>query len=97
RAPQSCDGGLMTHPTPSLSRPIEISKWWRNRAHEAIVVRLLSWKNRNLIDARVWHSAEGTLKPSAIASLARALAAAPVKAVELDLITADDDNDGGTR
>jgi hypothetical protein len=93
---------LMSRPTPSLSAPVEISKWWRNRGGEAIMIWLLTWKNRNVIDARVWHSAEGQLRPTTkgltvglkhLPKLVSALAAACSRARELGLL----DDDGGDR
>jgi hypothetical protein len=48
----------------SLSQPIEIVKFWKNRKGEAIVVRLSPYEGHVLIDQRAWFMArDGTLKP----------------------------------
>jgi Transcriptional Coactivator p15 (PC4) len=92
----------MTHPTPTLAEPITIGKWWRNRAHEAITIQLSSYRGRNLIDIRVWRSAEGRLTPTKqglaaeakhLPRLVSALAKAESKARELHLIPDDDGGD----
>jgi hypothetical protein len=49
---------------PSLSEPIEVAKFWKNRKGEAIIVRLSSYEGHILIDQRSWFTAQdGTLKP----------------------------------
>jgi Transcriptional Coactivator p15 (PC4) len=90
----------VTRRTPTLAEPITIGQWWRNRAHEAITIQLSTYKGRNLIDIRVWRSAEGRLQPTKqglaaeakhLPRLVSALAKAESKARELHLI---DDDDG---
>ena len=49
---------------PSLSEPIEIARFWKNRRGEAIVVRLSSYEGHILIDQQSWFTAQdGSLKP----------------------------------
>ena len=94
----------MTRPAPSLSTPIEIAKWWRNRRGEAVRVQLSTWEGHNLIDIRIWRSSDGKLVPGKgfaasvrhLPRLAAAIAKAVGKATELDLISADND-DGGAQ
>jgi hypothetical protein len=84
---------------PTLAEPFVISQWWRNRRGEAIRVQLSTWKDCNLVDVRVWYSAEGKLKPGKglcaqakhLPQLASAFAKATAKARELGLIATDDD------
>ena len=48
----------------TITEPITIAEWWKNRRKEAIRVRLSSYEGHPLIDVRTWHSAsDGTLKP----------------------------------
>jgi hypothetical protein len=48
----------------TLSEPIEIARFWKNRRGEAIVVRLSTYEGHPLIDARTWFTAaDGSLKP----------------------------------
>ena len=42
----------MTPATPTLSEPITIAGWWKNRGSQAIRVTLSTYENRNLIDLR---------------------------------------------
>jgi hypothetical protein len=90
----------MTRPTPTLAEPIVIGQWWKNRGGEAITIQLSSYRGKNLIDIRVWRSAEGRLQPTKqglateakhLPRLVSALAKAESKARELGLITSDDD------
>ena len=89
----------MTRPAPSLSTPIEIAKWWRNRGGEAIVVRLTNWENRIFIDVRNWVTVAGKLVPSKkgiavgirhLARLKAAIIKAEQQAHKLHLLPADD-------
>jgi Transcriptional Coactivator p15 (PC4) len=89
----------MTRPTTTLAEPITIGQWWKNRAHEAITIQLSTYKGRNLIDIRVWRSAEGGLQPTKqglateakhLPRLVSAFAKAESKARELGWITSDD-------
>jgi hypothetical protein len=50
--------------TKTLSEPLEIARFWKNRRGEAIVVRLSEYEGHQLVDARTWFTAaDGTLKP----------------------------------
>jgi Transcriptional Coactivator p15 (PC4) len=91
----------MTRPTPTLSEPVIIGQWWRNRRGEAIRISLSTFQNQNLVDVRVWATdpADGILKPTTkgIASQVRHLpklvsgfAKAEELARELGLIASDD-------
>jgi hypothetical protein len=89
---------------PTLSEPIVIAQWWRNRRGEAVRVQLSTWEGHNLIDIRTWHSStEGKLLPGKgfaasvrhLPRLAAALTKAVTKATELGLISTDDNDDGG--
>jgi Transcriptional Coactivator p15 (PC4) len=92
----------MTRPT--LSEPIIIAEWWKNRGGESIRT-LSTYQGRNIADLRVWYtSPEGKLKPSAkgltaeachLPQLTKAIVKAEAKARELHLI--DDDHDGGEK
>jgi Transcriptional Coactivator p15 (PC4) len=92
----------MTHPTPTLAEPIVIGQWWKNRADEAITIQLSTYKGKNLIDIRVWRSAEGRLAPTKqglaaeakhLPRLMSALIKAEQRARELHLIPDDDGGD----
>jgi len=86
----------------TLSEPIVIAQFWKNRNGEAVRVRLSPYEGRNLIDLRTWFTANGGLKPGKgfcadlkhLPRLAAALTKAEAKATELGLITDDNDNGG---
>jgi hypothetical protein len=92
----------MTHPT--LSEPIIIAQWWKNRGGESVRVTLSTYADRNLIDLRTWFTADGKMQPGKgfaadvrhLPRLAAALAKAVAKATQLGLISADND-DGGAQ
>jgi Transcriptional Coactivator p15 (PC4) len=47
-----------------LSEPIIIDCWWKNRAHDAVYIRLAPFKEHTLIDIRVWVTpADGITRP----------------------------------
>ena len=49
---------------PTLSAPIVVDEFWKNRNGDAIRVTLSSYKDHNLIDLRTWWTGDdGTLKP----------------------------------
>jgi Transcriptional Coactivator p15 (PC4) len=49
---------------PPLAEPVIIDKWWRNRAGDAVYVRLSSFEGHNLIDVRSWRAdREGISQP----------------------------------
>jgi hypothetical protein len=49
---------------PQIAEPIIIDRWWKNRAHDAVYVRLAPFKEHMLIDVRVWVTpADGITRP----------------------------------
>jgi hypothetical protein len=49
---------------PSLSEPIEVAKFWKNRKGEAVIVRLSTYEGHDLIDLRTWYTgSDGRLAP----------------------------------
>jgi hypothetical protein len=49
---------------PTLSQPVEIAKFWKNRKGEAIVVRLSTYEGHDLVDVRTWYTgSDGRLAP----------------------------------
>jgi hypothetical protein len=91
---------------PTLSQPVEIAKFWKNRKGEAIVVRLSEYEGHILIDQRTWFTAQdGTLKPGKglacsvrhLPELVTGLNKALAKARELGLIDRDDSDGEAAR
>ena len=88
----------MTRPT--LTQPIVVCDWWKNRRGESIRENLSTYADCNLVDLRTWFTADGKLQPGKgfaaevkhLPRLAAALAKALTKATELGLIPANDDN-----
>ena len=86
---------------PTVSEPIIVRQWWKNRGGEAIRVSLSSYAGRNLVDLRTWFTANGKLQPGKsfaadvrhLPRLAAALAKVVAKATELGLIPSDNDTD----
>ena len=86
----------------TLSEPIVIAQWRKNRAGEAVRVTLSTYADRNLVDLRTWFTPDGKLHPGTgfaadvrhLPRLAAALTKAEAKATELGLITDDNDNGG---
>ena len=83
---------------PTLDEPVVISKFWKNRKHDAIIVSLSTFEGRNLIDLRMHAMKEGRLVPTPkglamvvrrLPDLAKAINNALRKAQELGLL--DDD------
>jgi hypothetical protein len=81
-----------------LEAPIILDRWWKNRAHDAVYVRLAPFKEHTLIDIRVWETAaDGITRPAkgfscAAKHLPRLIAAlnkASAKAKELGLLADD--------
>jgi Transcriptional Coactivator p15 (PC4) len=92
----------MSRSVPTLSEPIVVTEFWKNRRGESVRISLSTYKERNLIDVRTWATdpVEGRLKPTTkgiatevryLPKLVSALAKAESKARELGLITSDDD------
>jgi Transcriptional Coactivator p15 (PC4) len=86
----------MTRPT--LSEPIIVAQWWKNRGGESVRVTLSTYADRNLIDLRTWFTADdGKLQPGKgfaadvrhLPRLVAALAKAEAKATELGLLPAN--------
>ena len=50
---------------PQLAEPVIIDRWWKNRAHDAVYVRLTPFKEHVLIDLRTWVTdpADGITRP----------------------------------
>jgi hypothetical protein len=55
---------FMSRPTPTLSEPLIIGQWWRNRSGEAITIGMSTYQGKNVIDIRVWRSTDGRLRPT---------------------------------
>jgi hypothetical protein len=88
--------------TPTLSEPVIVAEFWKNRRGESIRVTLSTFDGCNLIDLRTWYTADdGRLKPGKgfcaqakhLPQLASAFAKAEAKARDLGLIATD--KDGG--
>jgi hypothetical protein len=87
---------------PTLDEPVVISKFWKNRRHDAIIVSLSTFEGRNLVDLRMHAMKEGRLVPTPkglamvvlrLPELAKAINKALEKARELGLL--DDDERAG--
>lgn len=82
--------------TPSLAEPIIVSRFWRNRQGEAVIVQLRKYQGRALVDVRVhFTDSQGKLAPTPkglllavlrLPDLTDALVKATAKARELGLI-----------
>jgi Transcriptional Coactivator p15 (PC4) len=86
----------------AISEPIIISRFWKNRSHDAVEVSLKSFEGMNLCDVRTYTMRDGGLVPTTkgisvvlprLPDLARAINKALAKARELGLI--DDEGGGG--
>jgi hypothetical protein len=84
-------------PSKALTAPVEVSRFWRNRSGECVVVTLEDYEGRAVVNARVWYTdrKDGVLRPGRqglclsvhrLPELSRALAKALKKARELGLI-----------
>ena len=80
---------------PTLDEPVVISKFWKNRRHDAIVVSLSTYEGCNLVDVRTHTMKDGHLVPTPkgvamvvrrLPDLAAAVMKALAKAKELGLI-----------
>jgi hypothetical protein len=87
---------------PTLDEPVVISKFWKNRRHDAVIVSLSTYEGHNLVDLRTHAMKEGRLVPTPkglamvvrrLPELAAAVTKALAKARELGLL--DDKNGGG--
>jgi len=84
---------------PTLSAPVTIAEWWKNRRGESIRVTLSTYQGCNICDVRTYCSTEGRLKPTTkgfcadvghLPRLVSALSKACSQARELGLIASDD-------
>jgi hypothetical protein len=84
---------------PKLAEPVTVESLWINRAHDACVLTLSTWKNHNLIDIRK-HTMDGkghlvptpkgiTLKITRLPDLAKAIEKALRRARELGLLAGE--------
>jgi hypothetical protein len=81
---------------PTLQEPVVVSKFWKNRQHDAIVTSLSTYEGRNLVDVRMHHmNSAGCLVPTPkgisvvvlrLPELADAVNKALAKARELGLL-----------
>ncbi|SHH38376.1 transcriptional coactivator p15/PC4 family protein [Bradyrhizobium erythrophlei] len=83
---------------PTLDEPVVISKFWKNRRHDAVIVSLSTYEGHNLVDLRTHAMKEGRLVPTPkglavvvrrLPELVDALTKALAKARELGLIDSD--------
>ena len=86
----------------TLDEPVVISKFWKNRRHDAIIVSLSTFEDRNLVDLRMHAMKEGRLVPTPkglamvvrrLPELAAAVMKALEKARELGLLESDESQD----
>ena len=83
----------------TLSEPVEVAKFFKNRRKDVIVVSLSTYEGRNLVDVRQhFHNDKGQMRPTSkgvamvvlrLPDLAKAVNKAMAKAKELGLL--DDD------
>jgi hypothetical protein len=83
----------------SLPEPIIISRFWKNRSHDAIEVSLKSFEGMNLCDVRTFTMRDGGLVPTTkgisvviprLRDLAKAINKAVTKAQQLGLLDPDE-------
>jgi Transcriptional Coactivator p15 (PC4) len=83
---------------PTLAEPVTVARFWKNRSHDAIVVELSTFENRNVVDVRTNVMSHGRLVPTTkgislavlrLPDLAKAINKALAKARELGLIPDD--------
>ena len=79
----------------TLSEPITIAEWWKNRRSESIRLVLSQFQGRSIFDLRTWYTGDdGKLKPGKgfaaevrhLPRLTAAFVKAEAKACELGLI-----------
>jgi Transcriptional Coactivator p15 (PC4) len=51
-------------PRPTLAAPVTVSKFWKNRAHDAIITTLEEYEGRVLVDVRQHVMSNGRLVPT---------------------------------
>jgi hypothetical protein len=83
---------------PTLPEPVTVARFWKNRQHDAIVVELSTFENRNVLDVRLNVMSRGRLVPTPkgisiavlrLPDLAKAINKALKQAKDLGLIPAD--------
>ena len=88
---------------PTLTEPITIAEWWKNRRGKSIRVRLSTYEEHNLVDVRSWYTGgDGKLKPGKglacsvrhLPKLVVVLTKATAKARELGLLVKEEASDG---
>jgi len=85
----------------TLSEPIEVAKFWKNRKGEAIIVTLKSFEGRPIVDIRThFTTKEGKFQPTTkglalmvlrLPDLAKAINKALARAQQLGLLGAQDE------
>jgi hypothetical protein len=94
-APARTEAATARRKAQHLSEPIMIDRWWKNRAHDAVYIRLAPYKEHVLIDIRVWVTpSNGITRPGKgfsctakhLPRLVDALTKALAKARELGLV-----------
>jgi hypothetical protein len=93
----------MSAPPRTLEEPVVVSKFWKNRRHDAIITSLSTFEGRNVVDVRTHvMDRKGCLVPTPkglsivvlrLPELAAAVNKALAKAQELGLL---DDEEGAT-
>jgi hypothetical protein len=85
-----------------IPEPIIISRFWKNRRHDAVEVSLKSYLENNLCDVRIYTLRAGVLEPTTkgisvviarLPDLAKAINKAMAKAQQMGLL--DPDKSGG--
>jgi len=81
---------------PTLDEPVVISKFWKNRKHDAVVVSLTSFEGRNFVDVRQhFMNQKGALQPTSkglligvlrLPELKKAVSDALKKAIDLGML-----------
>jgi hypothetical protein len=84
---------------PTLAEPVTVARFWKNRAHDAIVVELSTFEDRNVLDVRTNVMSRGRLVPTPkgisiavlrLPDLHKAITKALKQARELGLLPPDD-------
>jgi len=84
---------------PTLAKPVIVSRFWKNRAPDAIVTELATYEGRVVVDVRQYAMHDGRLKPThkgisivvlRLPELAKAINKALRQAKELGLLPSDD-------
>jgi hypothetical protein len=83
---------------PTLTEPLLVDRFWRDRAGRAIFTQLKTFEGHNIVDVRTFFThADGSMRPAKglscsvtrLPDLLKALQKAYARAVELGLIDAD--------